>query len=196
MARGSDNRSPLTFSCDCGTVTGRLSPVQGNHVVCYCADCRAAELFLNRDDPAPGPVDLFQTLPETISFSNGVAQIAAFRLSPRGPIRWYASCCKTPLFNTLASPKLPFCAIHSARLSDPSRIGRVTIRSFAPQPGGKRKTEGAARMVWSVLGRMAAARISGRWRHTPFFDDSGSPVAAPELISRDIRDTLYPDGKS
>lgn len=192
MARGSKSGSPLTFSCDCGTITGHLAPVQGNHVVCFCADCRAAERYLDRPDPFPDPVDLFQTQPNTIAFDTGADRLAMFRLGPKGPMRWYASCCKAPMFNTLGLAKLAFAAIHTARLSDPGRIGPVVIRNLVPQPGGKTKTEGAGRMATSILGGMLAARLNGSWRQTPFFDDSGAPVAEPKVLAREERARLYP----
>ncbi len=192
MARGSDTGSPLAFSCDCGTITGHLQPVQGNHVVCFCVDCRAAEQYLGRTDPAPEPVDLFQTLPNTVSFDTGRDRLAAFRLGPKGPLRWYANCCRAPMFNTLGSAKLPFAAIHAARLTEPGRIGPVVIRSFAPQPGGKSKTEGAVRMVTSVLAGMLVARLNGDWRQTPFFDETGAPLAKPQVLAREERARFYP----
>ena len=33
----------------------------GTHIACFCADCRANELYHHRSDPAPGPVALIST---------------------------------------------------------------------------------------------------------------------------------------
>jgi hypothetical protein len=43
---------------------------------------------------------------------------------------------------------------------------------------------------------MAMARISGRYRRTPFFTDAGLPVVAPRVITAQERERLRrgPDG--
>lgn len=188
-------RAPLEFSCDCGQLRGHLDPVHGNRAQCFCADCRAAELFFGRPDPAPGPVDLFQTMPDWLTLTHGADRLALLRLGPRGLLRWYAGCCDTPMFNTLAKPTLPFVAVHLGRLADPARAGRVGTRSFVPQPGGSRRHEGGLRLLGGVFVPMLVARLSGRWRRTPFFDASGAPVAEARIPDRKTRAALYPDGR-
>lgn len=195
MAPANAAPGPLGFSCDCGAVRGHLVAAavrSGTRVVCHCRDCRAAELHLGRRDPDPDGVDLFQTTPDMIAFATGADRLAVFRLGPKGPMRWYASCCGAPMFNTLASPKLPFVAIASPRLEQPHRLGPVRALAFVPQPGGGTRHRHAARLVWGVIVRMAAARLSGRWRHTPFFDvATGAPAAEPALVAPDAKAALY-----
>ncbi|WP_425045583.1 DUF6151 family protein [Primorskyibacter sp. S87] len=195
-ADGNAPTTPLAFSCDCGTVRGELSPVRGNHVVCYCPDCRAAELHLGRPDPATEPADLFQTAPDTVTFTQGADHLAVFRLSPKGPLRWYADCCNAPLFNTLASPKLAFSTLHTKRVEDQDKLGPIVIRVSVPQPDGTRKTEGKGRMISDILGQMLMNRITGRWKQTPFFDPGGAPVADVYQLTKAERAALYPSGRS
>lgn len=181
----------LRFSCRCGQITGHLSAAavkSGTRLVCYCKDCRAGHIHLNQPDPAPGPIDIFQTNPEGVSFDTGKDQIGLFRFSPNGLMRWYATCCNTPLFNTLTTPKAPFVGVLSDIVEDTARLGAVQSRANIPQPGGKSKTENFAKVVLALVRRMAGSRLSGAWKRTPFFDvATGEPVVTPQVLTREQR---------
>lgn len=183
------------FSCRCGKLRGHISPVgpkTGLHLICHCRDCRAAARYLGQPDSAPDGVDLFQTSPDTIRFESGIEHLAVLRLSPKGPLRWYASCCKTPMFNTLARPGLAFVTVVLANADDAKVFGPVVAQSFVPQPGGPPKHKNGGRMVRTILTRLIAARLSGRWKQTPFFDlDTGAPIKPVQLIDREKRKALY-----
>lgn len=200
MMRESAATNELGFSCDCGCVTGRLAASavgSGVHAVCFCRDCRAAELWLGRPDPAPGPVDVFQTTADRFRIDKGSDRIGLMRLGPKGMMRWYATCCGAPLFNTLSRPGLPFAAIHTARLDDPDRTGPVQARGFVARPGGGTRHEGWGMIIFRVLGGMAAARMSGRWRQTPFFDPKTAlPMVPARVLSRNERAALYPSRRA
>ncbi|SFT61470.1 DUF6151 family protein [Sedimentitalea nanhaiensis] len=185
----------VAFSCTCGEVRGRISPAtaqSGTHLICHCRDCRAAERFLEQPEAGTEGVELFQTTPDTIHLQAGVDRLAVLRLSPKGPLRWYASCCNTPLFNTLSRPGIPFVTAMVARISDPAPLGPVVAHSFVPQAGGPPKHRGGTTMVWRFFTRLGAARLSGRWRQTPFFDlKSGEPTAPVRLLTKQERAALY-----
>ncbi|MBT8152945.1 hypothetical protein KMP13_03385 [Epibacterium ulvae] len=189
------NQNPLAFSCACGTVQGHLSPdgaKVGTHVECYCADCRANELLHNQPDPAPEAVRLLQISPDALTVTQGAEHLCPIRLSPRGILRWHASCCKTPIANSLPNPKLPFAGVRTAVFADPSTFGKVRVKAFIPQPGKQPRTKGAMLMVISMFKRMGAALLSGAWRNTPFFDtDTGKPIAEVKLLSKEERAPLY-----
>src|SRR5258708_6588538 len=116
------NRLPETemskdaeLHCRCGEIHGRVtnaSPETVNRVVCYCDDCQAFLHHLGRTDllDAHGGTDIVQVAPASLSFDRGNQRIAGLRLTPKGLYRWYASCCKTPLGNTLG-PAIPFIGI-------------------------------------------------------------------------------------
>jgi hypothetical protein len=94
--------------CRCGQVEGRVrnaSATTVNHVVCYCDDCQAFAQQLGRADAldAHGGSDIVQVAPASLEFVRGTEQIAGLRLGPRGLYRFYATCCSTPLGNTLLS---------------------------------------------------------------------------------------------
>ncbi|OED49754.1 hypothetical protein AB838_05430 [Rhodobacteraceae bacterium (ex Bugula neritina AB1)] len=184
------------FSCNCGAVCGAVSAAGikgGTRVVCYCSDCRANELYHGQPDPAPDPVDLFQVSPDSITITQGAAHLKAIRLGPRGPLRWYADCCSTPFANTLAKPGLPFAGMRSDLFEDISALGKIRAKAFLSAPGKQTRTKGGGVMAWGIISRMITARLSGRWKETPFFDaNTGKPVAEPHLISKEERAKLTP----
>lgn len=192
--------SGLAFGCTCGTVTGHIAgagPRTGTHIICHCRDCRAAELYFEQPDPGGDGVEVYQTTSDAVTFDSGQDALGLLRLGPKGVMRWYATCCNAPLFNTLSKPKLAFATLILARAKDPSVVGPIVARSFVPTPGGAPKHKGAALMVWRIFTRLGAARLSGRWRDTPFFDvDSGEPVVPAKILTHEERSTLYPDQRN
>lgn len=186
--------SACRFSCACGGVQGHIAPEAlktGSHVACYCADCRANEIYHDRPDPAPGPVDLFQLSPDAIHITQGAENLRLLRLGPRGLLRWYTGCCRMPFANTLKKPGLPFVGMRTNLFSQPEIFGKITTRAFIPRPGKPPKTEGALSMVYALFTRMIATRLSGRWQETPFFDvATGRPVCEPIVLGKAERDAL------
>src|SRR3984957_2050797 len=105
----------IELRCRCGEVRGTatdLSPRTVNRVVCYCDDCQAFAHQLGRADllDPHGGSDIVQVAPASLSFQRGDDRIVGLRLAPKGLRRWYSSCCKTPLGNTLG-PAVPFVGI-------------------------------------------------------------------------------------
>src|ERR1700761_995518 len=101
--------------CRCGEVRGvaaDASPRTVNRVLCYCDDCQAYAHHLGRADllDGKGGSDIVQMAPAAISFTKGKDRIAGLRLTEKGLYRWYATCCNTPVGNTM-SPALPFVGI-------------------------------------------------------------------------------------
>ena len=101
----------VELECLCGAVHGVVRDVSAktaNRCVCLCADCQTFLHHLGRAEllDAHGGSEIIQVAPNTISFDRGTDKIAAIRLGPKGPYRWYATCCKTPLGNTV-KPSLP-----------------------------------------------------------------------------------------
>ena len=187
---------PIRFSCTCGSVRGHLSRTGrpgGMHVICHCKHCRAGELWCGTPDPDPDGVAVFQTTADRVHFDQGFENVSAFRLPPKGPFRWYAACCSVPLFNTASDPGVPFAGLIAARADDMASLGSVRMEIFRTQPDGSSKWGGSLAVLVSVLASLFSARVSGRWKDTPFFDpESRKPVASPHLLTREERATLYP----
>ena len=184
----------LEFSCSCGGFAGHITEEarkSGLRLLCHCADCRAAELFHGQADPTEG-VDLFQLAPDGIVITKGAEHLRLLRLSPKGLHRWYTGCCGTPFANTLAKPQLAFAGMRSDLFADKSALGKIKAHANIPQPGKPPRSKGMFAMVFGIFSWMLAARLSGRWRQTPFFDiETGAPVAEAEIPSKEARAQLY-----
>ncbi|EEE38319.1 hypothetical protein RKLH11_2161 [Rhodobacteraceae bacterium KLH11] len=185
----------ISFSCDCGSLSGHITRNgvrSGTHVVCFCRDCRAAQLYFEQPDPAPGPVDIFQMAPEAIKIDTGGEHLAAMQLSPKGTLRWYAKCCNAPLATTMSTPKFPFAGFIVKRLAEPDALGPVTTRGFVPGPDGKHSHEKLRFAAVGLLRRILKSRLSGSWKKTPFFvPETGAPVAIPTVLTKEQRAAFY-----
>src|SRR5262245_53231763 len=92
------------LKCRCGALQGAVArPDRANRGVCYCRSCQAYAHFLG----APGDVldqlrgtDVVATCPRFVTLTKGRQNLVCMSLSPNGPLRWYASCCNTPIGNT------------------------------------------------------------------------------------------------
>jgi hypothetical protein len=195
----------VQLGCRCGEIQGwvrGVSPGTVNRVICYCDDCQAFLHHLGRADlfEPHGGTDVVQVAPQTVTFERGTANIAGLRLAPKGLHRWYASCCKTPLGNTM-TPSVPFIGMPLEVFRGASDVcsrnqlfGTVRGASF-----GKFATDGAppgstkvnlgmvAHAMWLVLGW----KLSGKtWPH-PFFDrTSRAPLYPITTLSSDEREAL------
>jgi len=87
--------------CRCGQVEGHVvRPGPATRAVCYCKDCQAFARFLGHADSvldAQGGSGIVATQPREVVFARGTEKIACMSLSERGMLRWYASCCNTPI---------------------------------------------------------------------------------------------------
>lgn len=193
----------LALRCECGSVRGVVRDVsaeQGNRVVCYCDDCQTFARFLASDRTldARGGTDIFQISSGRVAFSDGIDRLACLRLTRKGPLRWYAACCGTPIGNTMATRAIPFIGlIHAAfdRTTGASArdalLGPVRARIFTrfAQPGGEAPGANAripAAMIFRLLRIAITARLRGDHRRSPFFDAAtGEPIANPRLLDDD-----------
>ena len=101
-----------SIQCQCGAVKGQLESIGvNNRLICYCTDCRAFAHFLGKAPEVldeQGGTEIVQVAQQGLHFSQGEDMLSAVRLSNKGMIRWYASCCATPIGNTMATPKASF----------------------------------------------------------------------------------------
>jgi hypothetical protein len=190
------------LQCRCGAVKGYVTdPQLANRAVCYCRDCQAFAHFLGRAGDildSQGGTDVIQTLPARVNFTGGREALACMRLSNNGLIRWYTTCCKTPIGNTLPNFRMSFVGlIHSclenADVSLDSSFGPVRMRVNTKSAKGTEapKTFGATSGILRVLAMVARARIDGSYKRTAFFAvDSGAPIASPRVLSQGERASL------
>ena len=188
----------ISLSCRCGKTQGvarNISPEAGTRVVCYCNDCQAFARHLGQEDMVLDPyggTDIFQTAPAHLSITEGKDNLRCLKLTPKGPFRWYAGCCNTPIANT-GPAGLPFAGVISAFMEiagDEDQIlgpvGWYLQGKYAtkPLPPG-RKIVGfppslILRLFWNIL----VWKLKGLGKPTPFFNDDGAPVAKPEMVTQ------------
>ena len=178
------------FACACGEVSGHLSvrpPRGATHLVCHCDDCLTAEVAMGQPYPGSAGVAVVQTTPDRVHFESGADRLAILRLSPKGLYRWYAACCGVPLFNTPVKMGVPYVALVARRAIAPEDLGRVAAHVNAGS-----ENRGALRAIPGIIGRTLAARVTGRWKQTPFFAEDGSPVAEAHVLTRAQRAAAAP----
>lgn len=184
--------------CRCGRLQGVLSrAAPTTRLSCYCRDCQTYAHALG--DPgrvldARGGTEVVASLQPYVAFTAGTGSLACLSLGPNGLLRWYASCCHTPVANTTRNPKLSYVGIVHTCLGAPSARAAAFGPAGAPVNTKHAKGEVPARAL-SVLRsivRIAAnllrARASGAWRRTPFFrPEDSSPVVAPRVLTPEER---------
>jgi hypothetical protein len=190
------------LSCRCGALRGcvkNAAPGTVNRVVCYCDDCQALAHHLGRADllDPRGGTDIVQVAPTSLVFHQGTERIVGVRLTPTGLHRWYASCCKTPVGNTVG-PAIPFIGIAAHSFAgDADRLFGEPIGAIygkyaicrAPEDSTGWNLGLYARAIWMVLGW----RLSGQtWPH-PFFDRTTGAQSRPlTILSPAEREALRP----
>jgi len=199
----------LALRCTCDSLRGVARGVaahSGNHVVCYCRDCQAFAHFLGRAPDildAQGGTEIFQMSPARIEIGAGADRLACMRLSPRGLLRWYASCCNTPIGNTLATHKFPFVGVIHLCLQAPEAggaldpvLGPVRARAFRQFAGGEAAAIPPDRtpmplLVARFVALMVRWKLRGDGARSVFFrGPGGSPTAEPRVLSLAERDEL------
>jgi len=145
-----------------------------------------------------GGTDVVATLPKHVAFTHGLEALACMSLTEKGMLRWYASCCNTPIGNTPRDFKVSHVGLVHTCLEDPSRtldssFGPVRMRVNTKNAKGRPKSMPISTIV-SVLRFMTSlirARLDGSYKDTPFFvSDRGIPVVPPKVLTRGERDRL------
>ena len=182
----------VTLKCHCGRLRGLargVTPKAGNRLVCYCDDCQAFARHLGQETvlDAYGGTDIFQFPPAQIEITAGRGQLRCLQLGPKGPHRWFADCCKTPLANSV-SAGLPLVGVIHAFMDDEGKrdqlLGPVRYhvqgRFAKGQPPVDKLAPGfPAGMMIKLVARLAWLRFKGKHQPNPFYDDTGRPIVPP-----------------
>jgi hypothetical protein len=188
--------------CRCGTLKGYVShPERVSRGVCYCRDCQAYAHFLGKSADIldeMGGTDVVATLAKYLTFTHGFEALACMSLTESGLLRWYASCCNTPIGNTQRDFKVSFVGLVHTCLEDPARslessFGPVRMRVNTKTAKGRPKSMPIS-TITSVLRFLASvirARLDGSYKRTPFFaPDRGTAVAQPKVLTSSERDRV------
>lgn len=199
--------SDISLRCFCGELEGvatRVSPAVGTHVVCYCDDCQTFQHAIGQAERVldeHGGTEIFQMSAGQLSISKGLERLSCLRLSPKGVVRWYASCCNAPIGNTMDRPTLPFVGL-VATCFDRSGDTAAVSRALGPLKKGvfgKHALGDTSDLyahdgvpfaaIGGFLVKLVRWRLRGDHKRSPFFDrDSGELIAEPWVLSKEERD--------
>lgn len=180
------------LKCKCGAVQGHvLDGSPSSRVRCYCTDCQAFGRYVGSEArvlDAQGGTEIVQVCQSRLRFERGLEQLASVRLTDKGMIRWYSKCCRTPLGNTMADPKMSFVGlIHSSLdlLSLDRDFGNsIALLNTSTALGEpKPQQRGSIGVILRFAKLLLASRILGRYRETPLFSSTGAPISAPTVLA-------------
>jgi hypothetical protein len=185
------------LQCRCGTLKGYVSPpAMACRGVCYCKDCQAFAHFLERPEDAVlderGGTEIVATLPRHVHFTQGLEALVCMSLSDRGLLRWYGSCCNTPIGNTPRDFKTAYVGlIHSCLAkrapSLQDSFGPVRMVLQTESANGEVKSTPIRNLVTLlvIMKSVVSARVSGNYKSNPFFvEDLGIPFRQPRVLTK------------
>jgi hypothetical protein len=194
------------IGCRCGTIKGYVVPSPGaTHAICYCRDCQAYARFLGTEGVADesGGTVVVASLPRYVALTGGIESLACMSLSERGLLRWYASCCHTPIANTPRNPNVPYVGVvhnclEAGGQSIEASFGAlraVANAASARKPvASKPIATGAA--VLGLLSRAVVDRASGAYRRNAFFlAGTRTPIRPVRVLSSAERARVYGAGE-
>lgn len=188
----------VDLECFCGSFQGTLSIVSNKksfHVQCLCSDCQSFASYLGNEDKILdqyGASELFQTYPVYLKFKKGIENLVCIQLKENGLMRWYTSCCNTPIANTMTSAKVPFAGVSVKIMKFASEedkletLGPVILKAFGKSARGVKPQDAYDTFPKSFIPRilkfMLVGFLTSKYKPSPFFKD-GRSVVTPKVIS-------------
>jgi hypothetical protein len=190
------------LSCRCGKLQGHVDlSTNAVRAICYCKDCQAYARFLGVSDIADrdGGTEVIAMLPHRVHFTGGLDMLACMSLSEHGLLRWYASCCNTPVGNTPRNPKLPYAGmIHSClegnALSIEAWFGRrrIAVNTKSARNAVRSTPVASTVAVLRLMASLLGARLSRAYMNSPFFvPGTNKPVRPVQVLSPAERQQAY-----
>jgi len=188
--------------CACGRLEGHVAAThRAGRAICYCRDCQAFARFLGPPEAtldALGGTDIIATAPRFVQFTAGTEQLQCMSLGPRGLLRWYAGCCRTPIGNIPRNPKLSYVGlVHNCLAGSPAAKdaafgpARLVVN---PQSASGRVAPTPLPMLLAmlkILRNVGGSRLSGTYRQNPFFiAGTDEPIVPPQVLTAAQRQAL------
>lgn len=199
----------LAFACQCGAVDGTIRdavPAVGDRVVCHCDNCQQFACFCGAEDrvlDAHRGTDLYQARFARVEIQRGSGNLACVHLTEKPTLRWYTTCCRSPMFNTFANGRLPYITAHLANCPAGEcneLLGAPKAHFFlkdAPEEAHQLPAGSIAYFVlrWAV--RSVKDTLSGDRRRSALFDgDTLAPIARPHRLNEAERRKLADQTKT
>jgi hypothetical protein len=191
----------LPLRCRCGKLQGHVVPsTSAVRAICYCKDCQAYARFLGTQGVADrdGGTEVVAMLPRHVHFTAGLELLACLSLSERGLLRWYASCCSTPIGNTPRDLKIPYAGMVHSCLDTGSKIEssfgrrRVAVNTKSARNAIPSTPIATTLAVLRLMTSSLGVRLTGSYRDNPFFvPDTGAPIRPIHVLTSDERRQAY-----
>lgn len=195
-------KNALKLTCSCGDVQLELAPqgvAAATRLRCYCVDCQTAARHLGYALPAHCGTELVHSTPDRVTILSGQDKLGILRLSPNGLIRWYATCCNTPMLNMIRKPGLPFVGLvlHDAEMDQAAQVlgpnKNHAFTKFAPKGQGvPAKDVNFGGVGMDILKRLLGAYLTGRYRTNPFVTETRDWPVTPTVLTPDQRRAATP----
>jgi hypothetical protein len=193
------------IQCQCGRLRGSLArDASVTRLSCYCRDCQTYARALPHPERILDPMggtDVVATLQQHVSITEGKDQLACLSLSDKGLLRWYASCCNTPIGNTARDPKLSYIGlVHTCLEGTGTAAALDTVFGPSRMPVNTQHAKGKVKSnplsafvsTMRLIGMVLKARMNGSWKRSEFFAPGESgPVVQPRVLSREERDRAW-----
>ena len=146
-----------------------------------------------------GGTDIVAVRSRHLTFTQGREQLTCMSLSDTGTLRWYTTCCKSPIGNTPRDYKVSHVGlVHTCLSADgvllEESFGRVSMRVNRQSATGKPPPNFPIRFSLAAsryMASMAWTRVSGQYRTNPFFHlPEGRPLVQPHVLSPGERASL------
>lgn len=144
-----------------------------------------------------GGVQLFNFRGSALTIAAGQEHIACLHMTDRPVLRWYASCCETPLFNSYATTRIPFFDIFREVLEDDTSLAglvaaeRHLFVQSATGDGSHLRHMSVAALLWRTAPRLLREYASGGRHRSPLFDPaSGTPLTTPRRVTPSERSAI------
>lgn len=202
----------LKLRCECGEVRGRLlvkSLEEGNNITCMCDDCQSFAHYLEKGQTIlneNGGTPIFQVTPNKVEITKGKDKLTCMQLGPKGIKRWYTSCCKTPVANTL-SAKMAFNGIFHQMIDFNSMAPEVAqsmsrFRNHCMGHFGKGELPANTSkkfplgLTLKIMGTLLKGKVLKTYQPNAFFDiETGRPIQNPIIITKEERTKLKMQGR-
>ena len=140
--------------------------------------------------------------PSNLEITQGIENLKCLRLTGKGMLRWYASCCNTPIANTAPFSKVPFAGVVHT-IMDFAGDGKTRDNSLGPvgmrvqgqygigilPEGTYQKTP--LKLILHALRFIIAGWLKGRYKPSPFFNPkTGKPTVEPYILTASEREDL------
>ena len=189
----------MSLRCECSKIEGEIKVKrgEGNNIVCHCDDCQAFAHYLGKKDQILTKnlgTELFQVTPNKLQITKGKEFLACMQLKPKGLIRWYSSCCNTPIANTI-NAKMAFNGVfhNFINFKEPKEavLGDVLTYCMSRYSVGELPSNSHPKYPLGVTLKIVKMILGGFLLKTnkpsPFFlEDTMEPVAKPSQLSGNI----------